>query len=144
MMLHTVWKLIFALSALIITLGLVLETYMPAAGRLFALAAIICALATWIVPILSSALFWYRDRSGWRPTSLASVGRSISLVVNAGIFSVLGFAFAIPPLLLATDRTWAWSALAIIAAFWLLGALGLYLFGGKSARSAERQPRNPE
>ena len=133
-----IWKLTFGVAALIVALGFLLQAISPASGRLFAIAAFICALATWLAPMLLFAFYWYQDLGGRRPPSLVSVGRSISLIFNAAIFSVIGLSFAAAPLISAPNPYWARLALLVIVTFWALGILMLVLFDKSGSRGVER------
>src|SRR5258708_40023349 len=101
-----IWKLTFGVAALIVALGFLLQAIAPASGRLFAIAAFICALATWLAPALLFAFYWYQDLGGRRPPSLVSVGRSISPIFNAAIFSVIGLWLRGCPPVSPPDPSW--------------------------------------
>jgi hypothetical protein len=128
-----IWKQILAAALLATVLSLIFESVIPASATVIAIVAAICGLATWIVPLLSLAVYSYRDRAGPRPTSLASVGRGIFVVIAAAFFSVIGLPLALVTIALAPDPYWAWLALLAIAAFWVLGGVLLYL--GHRSRS---------
>jgi hypothetical protein len=123
-------RLIFAVGVLAATLGFVFEL---ASSRVVDIAAGVCAVATWIAPLLMSAVSAYRPPR----TSLGRVGASISLIVFAAMFSVAGISLALLTLLFAQGGRWAWPALMAIAAFWLSGAALLAVASRRSKRPEE-------
>jgi hypothetical protein len=129
-----VWKRILAAALLVTALALIFESIVPASAPVIAIGALVCGLATWAVPVLSLAINSYRDRVGPRPTSLASVGRVIFIVITAAFFSAIGLPLALVTLILAPGTHWAWLAFLTIAGFWVLGGVLLCL-GGIRSRS---------
>src|SRR3984893_16096126 len=95
MAINVVWKRIFAAALLVTALALIFESMIPASGIIFAISALVCGIATWVVPVLALARFWYRDRTGPKPTSLQSVGRTIFFIVSAVCFSAIGLPLAL-------------------------------------------------
>jgi hypothetical protein len=127
MTINVVWKRIFAAALLVTALALIFESMIPASGIIFAISALVCGIATWVVPVLALARFWYRDRTGPKPTSLQSVGRTIFFIVSAVCFSAIGLPLALVTVALAPDPYWAWLALLTIVAFWTLGVFIFWL-----------------
>ena len=132
MTMDMVWKRIFAVALLVTALSLVFESIVPASAPVIAIGALVCGLATWAIPVLSLAINSYRDRAGPRPTSLASVGRVIFVVIAATFFSAIGLPLALVTLVLAPGTHWAWLALLTIIGFCVLGGFLLFLEGIRS------------
>jgi hypothetical protein len=90
--------------------------------------ALVCGLATWIVPPLLFAAPWKtKPRS-----SLAAVGRTIGTLVIAAILSAAGVLLALLALAFAQNADLAWYGLLAIAAFWLLLVTGSYIGSRRS------------
>jgi type VI protein secretion system component VasK len=99
-----------------------------------AIAAVVCGLATWIVPLVLVALSWnQRPRS-----SLAGVGFFIRLVAVALVFSAAGLWLALLTAIFVQDADRAWVAIVLIAAFWLLVGTVLYVGDRRRRRARER------
>jgi hypothetical protein len=120
------WKPIVAVVLLLVGLGVMLETLVPASGRIIDIGAAVFALATWIVPPLRLAL------AKQRRSSLASVGLTIHLVVLAACLSAIGLLLALLTLVFASAANWAWPAILVIAAFWGTG-VGLLAVGRRNS-----------
>jgi hypothetical protein len=92
-------------------------------GRILDVGAAIFGFATWIVPVVMLAVTWkQRPRS-----SLAGVGFAISIFVVAACLSAIGLLLALLTLAFAQNASWASLALVAIAAFWLSGAVFIYV-----------------
>ena len=125
---------ILAAAVLSALLGLLLELTIPGSGHIIAIGAAVCSIATWDVPPLGLALFWYRDRAvKWRP-SLVGVGHTILLVILAAGLSAIGLSLALLTFVFAQGAGWAWLAILAIAAFWISLAVLTNGGGGRSAR----------
>jgi len=116
------WKPVVVGALLLVGVGVMLETLVPASGRIIDIGAAVFALATWIVPALRLALA-KKPRS-----SLASVGLSIHIIVLAACLSAVGLLLALLTLVFASAADWAWPAILVIAAFWGTG-IGLLAIG---------------
>jgi hypothetical protein len=109
---------------------------MSALDQIFAGGALVCGLATWIVPPLLFAAPWKE-----RPrTSLAAVGRTIGTLVIAACFSAAGVLLALLAFAFAQNTDLAWYGLLAIAAFWVLLVTGSYI-GSQCSRG---QPNGTE
>lgn len=92
-------------------------------GRILDVGAAIFGFATWIVPVVMLAVTWNQ-----RPRSaLAGVGFAIRIFVVAACLSAIGLLLALLSLAFAQNANWASPALVAIAAFWLSGAVFLYV-----------------
>ena len=127
---------IFFAALLATVLGLVFALAVPGGDRVADSGSALCALATWMVPLLAFARSWSHKPKG----SLARVGVLIGAFTLAAMASVAGLALAVLSLFLARNVEWAWWSLLIIAAFWLSGAL-MITIGGRGA--PKRREENP-
>jgi hypothetical protein len=100
----------------------------------FAGAALVCGVATWVVPLLRLALS-RKPRS-----SLAAVGRTIGLFVLAAYFSAATILLALLAFVLAQDTSLARFGLLAIAAFWV----GLGTMIGIGGLRSRVQPKEIE
>ena len=123
---------IFGAALLATVLGLILELVVPASGRVIDIGAAVFGLATWIVPLLLTAMSWNKKRS-----SLASVGFTIYLFVVAACLSAVGLSLALLTLVFGQEANWAWIALLEIAAFWLGGGILLGVGDRRQQRGRE-------
>jgi hypothetical protein len=123
------WKPVVVVVLLLVGVGVMLETLVPASGRIIDIGAAVFALATWIVPPLRLALA-RKPRS-----SLASVGLSIHIIVLAACLSAVGLLLALLTLVFASAANWAWPAILVIAAFWATG-VGWLAIGQRSSPPA--------
>jgi hypothetical protein len=126
------WKPVVVVVLLLVGLGVMLETLVPASGRIIDIGAAVFALATWIVPPLRLAMA-RKPRS-----SLASVGLTIHIVVLAACLSAIGLLLALLTLVFASAANWAWPAILVIAAFWGTG-VGLLAIGQRSPPAGTRK-----
>jgi hypothetical protein len=127
------WKPVVAAAVLLVGVGVMLETFVPASGRIIDIGAAVFALATWIVPALRFA-FARKRRS-----SLAAVGFTIHIVVLAACLSAIGLLLALLTLVFASASNWAWPAILIIAAFWGTGVVLLSIGGRRSPPAGPRR-----
>jgi hypothetical protein len=118
-------KPVVVVALLLVGLGVMLETLVPASGRIIDISAAVFALATWIVPPLRLAL------AKKRRSSLASVGLTIHIIVLAACLSAIGLLFALLTLVFASAANWGWPAILVIAAFWGT-SVGLLAIGQRS------------
>jgi hypothetical protein len=126
------WKPVVVVVLLLVGVGVMLETLVPASGRIIDIGAAVFALATWIVPPLRLA-------TARKPrTSLASVGLSIHVIVLAACLSAVGLLLALLTLVFASAANWAWPAILVIAAFWGTGVAWLAI-GQRSSPHAGRR-----
>ena len=123
------WKPVVVATLLLVGLGVMLETLVPASGRIIDIGAAVFAVATWIVPPLRLAM------ARKRRTSLASVGFTIHIIVLAACLSAIGLLLALLTLVFASAPNWAWPAILVIAAFWGTG-VGLLAIGQRSSPAA--------
>jgi hypothetical protein len=123
------WKPVVVVALLLVGVGVMLETLVPASGRIIDIGAGVFALATWIVPPLRLAMA-RKPRS-----SLESVGLTIHIVVLAACLSAIGLLLALLTLVFASAANWAWPAILVIAAFWGTGVAWLAI-GQRSAPPA--------
>ena len=101
---------------------------MTALDHVFAGGALVCGIATWIVPPLLFAAPWKK-----RPrSSLAAVGRTIGTLVIAAILSAAGVLLALLAFAFAQSTDLAWYGLLAIAAFWVLLVTGSSIGSGRS------------
>jgi hypothetical protein len=129
------WKPVAVVALLLVGLGVMLETLVPASGRIIDIGAAVFALATWIVPPLRLAM------AGKPRSSLASVGLTIHIIVLAACLSAIGLLLALLTLVFASAANWAWPAILVIAAFWGTG-VGLLAIGQR--RSPPAGPRKAD
>jgi hypothetical protein len=123
------WKPVVVVALLLVGVAVMLETLVPASGRIIDIGAAVFALATWIVPPLRLAMA-RKPRS-----SLASVGLTIHIIVLAACLSAIGLLLALLTLVFASAANWAWPAILVIAAFWGTG-VALLAVGQRSSPSA--------
>jgi hypothetical protein len=96
--------------------------------HVFAGGALVCGVATWIVPPLLFAAPWKeKPRS-----SLAAVGRTIGTLVIAAILSAAGVLLALLAFAFAQTTDLARYGLLAIAAFWVLLVTGSYVGSRRS------------
>jgi MFS family permease len=127
-------RAIYAIALLAVALSVVLELFLPASARIIAIAAVVCGLATWIVPLILVAWSWKeRPRS-----SLAAAGFFIRLAVVALVFSATGLWLALLSAVFVQDAEHAWRAIVLIAAFWLLVGTVLYVGDRRRRRARAR------
>ena len=102
--------------------------------HVFAGGALVCGVATWIVPPLLFAAPWKKKPR----SSLAAVGRTIGTLVIAAILSAAGVLLALLAFAFAQDTSLARFGLLAIAAFWV--CLGTMIgIGGLRARGQPKQ-----
>jgi hypothetical protein len=126
------WKAVVVIALLLAGVGVMLETLVPASGRIIDIGAAGFALATWIVPPLRLATA-RKPRS-----SLASVDLSIHVIVLAACLSAIGLLLALLTLVFASAANWAWPATLVIAAFWGTGVAWLAI--GQRSTPTRRAP----
>jgi hypothetical protein len=113
--------------------GLVLESTVPASGRMIDIGAAVCGLATWIVPLLLAAMYWnVKPRSPF-----GGAGLLIRILVVAACLSATGVSLALLSLVFARGPNWAWPALVAIAAFWLSGGILIYVVNRRSSSAGQ-------
>jgi hypothetical protein len=126
----------------VIALALIVELIIPASAPIIAVGAAVCGIATWIVPpVVWLALSWRQSRS-WRrlpparrsPRSLVAVGLIIFVFIVAVYLSAVGMSLAVIALVFARGKSWAWLALAEIAAYWV--SVGVFLRRRRAHRRA--------
>jgi hypothetical protein len=127
---------IFRAALLATVLGLLLALAVPGGGRIVDIGSALCAVATWILPLLVLMLSWIRKPKG----SLAQVGVFISAFVFAAMASVAGLALAILSLFLTRTVEWARWSLLIIVVFWLSSALLIAIAGRSMPKQGKENP----
>jgi hypothetical protein len=127
---------IFFAALLAIVLGLLLAWVVPGGDLIVDVGAAVCALATWMVPLLVLARSWIRKPKG----SLARVGVLIGAFTLAAMASVAGLALAVLSLFFARVAEWAWWSLLIIALFWLSGIALIAVFGRRRSEQSKSDP----
>jgi hypothetical protein len=127
------WKPTLAVALLLVAAGVIVESLVPASGRMIDIGLAIFALATWIVPPLRFAIGGNKKRS-----SLASVGFTIHVFALAACLSAIGLLLALLTLLFAQTANWAWLAILGIAAFWVAAAVLIYVGGPRSPPAGAR------
>jgi hypothetical protein len=135
-------KPILAAAGLAIVLGVLVAAVAPAGGYIVAVAAGVCGFATWVLPLLGAASWWYAERRR-RPRklpSLAVVGHVMVILVLAAMPTVAGTLLAIIALVSAEGASWAWSGLATIATFWVSVAIGGHFISRGSKPAKPRPP----
>jgi hypothetical protein len=128
-------RLILRVALATSVIGLIVELALPASSRYIDIAAALCAVANWIVPLLMLAWVAYRPPR----TSLGTVGFTISIFAVAACLSVAGFSFALLTLFFSGGGDWAWLALMAIAAFWVL-CVAVMATGSRSTQTGQRTP----
>ena len=88
---------------------------MPAIDHPLAIAAVVFAVAAWVVPPVRYLLSF---RKGPKH-SLSVVGRAIGLFVLAAMLSAIGLVLAIVTLVFTERGFWGWFSIGLIAAYWL-------------------------
>jgi len=116
-------RFIFRALLLTISLGLIVEWFIPGGERIVDVATAICAAATWLLPLGIIARWHIRPPR----TSLGSVGLSISLITSALTLSLITIVLAMLDFIFALRGDWAWRSLAAVGAFWVAGPLALYV-----------------
>lgn len=110
---------------------------MPAIDDIFAIAAAVFAVATWVVPPVRYVLSF---RKGPRD-SLSVVGRVIGLFVLAAMLSVAGLVLAIATLVFTVRGFWGWLSVGLIVAYWLALATSLLISDYCKQREQEGSQR---
>jgi hypothetical protein len=88
---------------------------MPAIDHPLAIAAVVFAVAAWVVPPVRYVLSF---RKGPKD-SLSVVGRGIGLFVLAAILSAVGLVLGFATLMFTDRGFWGWFSIGLIAAYWL-------------------------
>ena len=123
-------RVILVVAAVLAALGLIVGFAVPGTGRWIDDAAMVLALATWIVPPLVLAV------TPKQKSSLAAVGSVIGFVVQAACLSVAGISLALVSLIFGQGGNRALVALAVIAAFWVL-SIALLLYAARRRRTPQ-------
>jgi peptidoglycan biosynthesis protein MviN/MurJ (putative lipid II flippase) len=123
---------------LVVALSLMLELFLPSSGRILAIGAAVCALATWAVPAIGLVRARRQARPVRGPPSLARVGLAISVYFLCACLSAIAAWLALLSLAFARGAPWACLALLAIAAFWGLGAILFAVVGTRSRLARKR------